>query len=414
MYNNARGSYPGDAQAYYDGFRNDDPKLDPETAATMTSHDPHNEMPASSTDTNTNTNMAIPQHPINHNHNHYVTNSSNNTHQQQQQQQQQHQHPQHQQQAEYSAYSAPPPEHMMGSYITQLGTPHLVSSLFLSPPTEESTISTPGTAAITAPRHSVEMNLRVNNGGGPTPPFLPDYPLYTYDFRYGRAKDGADQGQGQQTTQPGQGQGQAQSSQSQSRAQKQNQHISPTMAKTSPPRVSPVTQKAGLNLSPTPSSGSPTQQSPSPEEMAYSSSFSAKSENPKRVYKKKTLTAQQKLVHNQIERKYRSAINLGLLRLKSLVPWYQLVEGEDEEVAIKREEEWTEAGGVVGSGSGAGTQQALSASSAGLHPSQDPSGCPYNLDELATLSSKAGILQVSAEYVQYLQSEVARLKAAAL
>lgn len=145
--------------------------------------------------------------------------------------------------------------------------------------------------------------------------------------------------------------------------------------------------------------------------MAYSSSFSAKSENPKRVYKKKTLTAQQKLVHNQIERKYRSAINLGLLRLKSLVPWYQLVEGvEDEEVAIKREEEWVEAGGVALSSGG--SHQA-SSSSAGLHPSQDPSGCPYNLDELATLSSKAGILQVSAEYVQYLQSEVARLKAAA-
>lgn len=297
---------------------------------------------------------------------------------------------------------------MMGSYITQLGTPHLVSSLFLSPPTEESTISTPGTAAITAPRHSVEQNLRVNNGGGPTPPFLPDYPLYTYDFRYGRVKDGADQQtQGQAQTQ-GQTQTQAHA---QAQGQNQNPNTSPTMAKTSPPRVSPVVQKAGLNLSPTPSSGSPTQQSPSPEEMAYSSSFSAKSENPKRVYKKKTLTAQQKLVHNQIERKYRSAINLGLLRLKSLVPWYQLVEGaEDEEVAIKREEEWAEAGGVVPSGSGSASSTHQS-SSVGLHPSQDPSGCPYNLDELATLSSKAGILQVSAEYVQYLQSEVARLKA---
>jgi hypothetical protein len=169
-----------------------------------------------------------------------------------------------------------------------------------------------------------------------------------------------------------------------------------------------VAQKAGLNVSPTLSSGSPSQLSPSPEEMAYSSSFSAKSENPKRVYKKKTLTAQQKLVHNQIERKYRSAINLGLLRLKSLVPWYQLVEGEDQEVAIKREEEWTE-GGAGPSGSGANQM-----SNSGLHPSQDPSGCPYSLDELATLSSKAGILQVSAEYVQYLQSEVARLKGATL
>ncbi|KAG5355029.1 hypothetical protein CJU89_6846 [Yarrowia sp. B02] len=317
--------------------------------------------------------------------------------------------------ANYAPYSQPGPDHMMGSYINQLGTPHLVSSLFLSPPTEESTISTPGTAAITAPRHSVEMNLRQT--GGPTPPFLPDYPLYTYDFRYGRKADSnsrQDQGSAQhgqsnpqQNLSQGQSnlrhqqsdlrhqQGQGQHPQSNpqhqpSQGQQPSQHLpktSPTTAKTTPPGVSPVAQKAGLNLSPTLSSGSPSQQSPSPEEMAYSSSFSAKSENPKRVYKKKTLTAQQKLVHNQIERKYRSAINLGLLRLKSLVPWYQLL--EEEESQVKREEDW-EPGSV--------------------HPSQDTAGCPYPLDELATLSSKAGILQVTAEYVQYLQGEVARLR----
>ncbi|KAG5370315.1 hypothetical protein CJU90_1674 [Yarrowia sp. C11] len=400
MYNNARGSYSGDAQPYFDGYRTDDAKLDKDGAPQT--HNTHSEMPTS---------MAVSEANANP---HYASGDAN-LQQHQHQQHQQHGHPQQQQQQhhpQYSAYSAPGPDQMMGSYINQLGTPHLVSSLFMSPPTEETTISTPGTAVMTAPRHSVEMNLRVNNGGGPTPPFLPDYPLYTYDFRYGRAKDGATeqpQPQGQPQPQPPHGSGQPQT-QTQAPIPSKVQKTSPIISKSTPPRVSPVTQKAGLNVSPTLSAGSPWQQSPSPEEMAYSSSFSAKSENPKRVYKKKTLTAQQKQVHNQIERKYRSAINLGLLRLKSLVPWYQLVEGEDKEVVIKREEEWTEGGEMdpLRPGSHQGS------SSTGLHPSQDPSGCPYSIDELATLSSKAGILQVSAEYVQYLQSEVVRLKAATL
>lgn len=356
MYNNPRGSYSGDAQPYYDQA---DPQSNPNQPSA------NQQVPQNVPPTQTPT-----------------TNYSQ----------------------EY-AYSAPQPDNMMGSYITQLGTPHLVSSLFLSPPTEESTISTPGTAAVTAPRHSVEMNLRVNNGGGPTPPFLPDYPLYTYDFRYGRAKDGASDAQQQQQQQ------QQHEMALQQHQQQQQQKTSPITAKTSPPGVSPTVQKAGLNVSPTLSAGSPSQLSPSPEEMAYSSSFSAKSENPKRVYKKKTLTAQQKLVHNQIERKYRSAINLGLLRLKSLVPWYQLLE-EDGEVTIKREDDWLDAGsggegpsGGMGLGSGAAPGRP-----SGMHPSQDPGGCPYSLDELATLSSKAGILQVTAEYVQYLQNEVSRLR----
>lgn len=293
--------------------------------------------------------------------------------------------------AAYHANSFQHPDQMMGSYVAQLGTPHLVSSLFLSPPTEESTISTPGTAAVTTPRHSVEMNLRNHNSSAPTPPFLPDYPLYTEDYRYGYHKD-------KDVAQAGGPRGL--SNKPVPTSANANAHNANVPSASDSCNVSPTVQPPRGSRSP---STSP--RAPEPEEMAYSSSFSAKSDKPKRVYKKKTLTAHQKLVHNQIERKYRSAINLGLLRLKSLVPWYTLVEDEDArspetQASIKQELEEYAVYERVPTTTQTGTG----------HPATDPTGCPYSLDELATLTSKAGILQVTADYVQYLQNELAKAR----